>query len=313
MKKNIFHLGLLSLFFISFLIGFSCFYYFYRPVPKIIHYVWIGDKEMPERARKAIESWKKYAPDYVIKRHDETNCDINANPYVREAYGMGQYRYVSDWCRFTALYNEGGIYFDVDHYLNGSVDDLRETNLSFSFEDKNALSISGIAAAKSNQLIKNIIDFYQSKEHFDEISGPLLLTPLIFDFYPSLRRTGRFQRLGKQITLWPANYYMIDFGGSENKATHRYHAWAADSSKFGDYYYIVSEIFLNELAYHLQNGSSSDYLIPIKNDIYYKLNSKDRYKLRVLDNKCFEIKSILYKDNETYCPDNENIYLLQKE
>lgn len=55
-------------------------------IPKIIHYCWFGGKELPQLAKKCIESWKIYLPDYEIKEWNEENFDINQNEYVKEAY-----------------------------------------------------------------------------------------------------------------------------------------------------------------------------------------------------------------------------------
>ena len=40
-------------------------------IPKIIHFFWFGDKELPDRDKKNIETWKKYCPDYEIKLWNE--------------------------------------------------------------------------------------------------------------------------------------------------------------------------------------------------------------------------------------------------
>ena len=40
---------------------------------KIIHYCWFGGNPLPKMAKKCIESWKKYLPDFEIKQWDETN------------------------------------------------------------------------------------------------------------------------------------------------------------------------------------------------------------------------------------------------
>lgn len=55
-------------------------------IPKIIHYCWFGGKEVPQSAKKYIESWKKFLPGYEIKRWDESNFEVNAIKYTREAY-----------------------------------------------------------------------------------------------------------------------------------------------------------------------------------------------------------------------------------
>ena len=48
-------------------------------IPKIIHFCWFGDKKMPRMARKCLNSWKKYCPDYEIKLWNEENFDLDTN------------------------------------------------------------------------------------------------------------------------------------------------------------------------------------------------------------------------------------------
>lgn len=83
-------------------------------IPKVIHYCWFGDNPFPQSAIKCIDSWKKYFPDYEIKKWNEDNFDIEKFDYTREAYAAKKYAFVSDFARFWILYNYGGIYFDTD-------------------------------------------------------------------------------------------------------------------------------------------------------------------------------------------------------
>lgn len=83
-------------------------------IPKIIHYCWFGGKPLPPLAEKCIASWRKYMPDYEIRRWDESNFDVNIIPYTAEAYAARKYAFVSDYARFWILYKYGGIYFDTD-------------------------------------------------------------------------------------------------------------------------------------------------------------------------------------------------------
>jgi mannosyltransferase OCH1-like enzyme len=55
-------------------------------IPKVIHYCWFGGNPLPEEYVKYIDSWKKYLPDYEIKRWDESNFDFSTCDYAREAY-----------------------------------------------------------------------------------------------------------------------------------------------------------------------------------------------------------------------------------
>ena len=76
-------------------------------IPKIIHYCWFGGKPLPEEAKKCIDSWKKYLPDYEIKEWNESNFDINSIEYTAEAYEVRKYAFVSDYARYTLFYEHG--------------------------------------------------------------------------------------------------------------------------------------------------------------------------------------------------------------
>ena len=83
-------------------------------IPKVIHYCWFGRGELPPLAKKCLDSWKKYCPDYEIKEWNEDNFDLDSYPYVREAYDKRKFAFVTDVVRLYALYHEGGIYMDTD-------------------------------------------------------------------------------------------------------------------------------------------------------------------------------------------------------
>ena len=95
-------------------------------IPRVIHYCWFGRNPLPESAAKCIDSWKKFLPDCRIKEWNEDSFDIGIIPYTKDAYQAGKFAFVSDYARFWAIYNEGGIYFDVDLELIKPIDDLLE-------------------------------------------------------------------------------------------------------------------------------------------------------------------------------------------
>jgi len=93
-------------------------------IPKVIHYCWFGRKPLPPLAVKCIESWKKYFPDYEIKKWNEDNFNVNIIPYTAEAYAVKKYAFVSDYARFWILYHYGGLYFDTDVEVIRPMDDI---------------------------------------------------------------------------------------------------------------------------------------------------------------------------------------------
>lgn len=95
-------------------------------IPKIIHYCWFGGKPLPKLAKKCIESWRKYLPEYEIREWNESNFDVNMIPYTAEAYKMKKYAFVSDFVRLYVISNYGGLYFDTDVEIVRPIDDIIE-------------------------------------------------------------------------------------------------------------------------------------------------------------------------------------------
>lgn len=107
-------------------------------IPKIIHFCWFGGNPLPPLALECIASWRKYLPEYEIWQWSEgpldenenlkadriMTFDVNSIPYTAEAYKQRKYAFVSDYCRFVAMYEYGGIYFDTDVEVIKPMDDI---------------------------------------------------------------------------------------------------------------------------------------------------------------------------------------------
>lgn len=84
-------------------------------IPKIIHYCWFGQSEMPYIFQQYIDSWQELLPDYQMKMWSEDNFDVSSAPtYIRDAYKHKKYAFVADYVRLWALYHYGGVYMDTD-------------------------------------------------------------------------------------------------------------------------------------------------------------------------------------------------------
>lgn len=83
-------------------------------IPKTTHWCYLSNP-IPELVEKCLKTWKKYCPDYTIKRWDLTNIDFNELPkWCKVAYENKLYAFVADYIRVKAVYEEGGIYLDSD-------------------------------------------------------------------------------------------------------------------------------------------------------------------------------------------------------
>lgn len=122
-------------------------------IPKKIHYCWFGRKELPEKAKKCIASWKKYCPDFEIIEWNEDNIDVYQNPYTTYTYDNKRFAFLSDYLRLLIVYKEGGIYFDVDVEVVRSIDELLENQAFFGFETKDYINTGlGFGAEAGNAI-----------------------------------------------------------------------------------------------------------------------------------------------------------------
>ena len=133
-------------------------------IPKIIHYIWLGGKPLPKIAEKCIESWKKFCPDYEIKRWDESNLDLDKYQFVKDAIKNKKYAFASDVLRTEILYNYGGIYFDIDVELLKPIDEvLQDVDCVMGFETSNLVAPGLVMASiKNNQDLANILEVYKN-------------------------------------------------------------------------------------------------------------------------------------------------------
>jgi len=132
-------------------------------IPKIIHYVWVGKKTLPALAEKCIESWKKFCPDYEIRRWDETNFDISSNRYCKEAYEAKRFAFVSDYIRLYVLVHYGGVYMDTDVELIKPIDGFLVHQAFSGFEDERSVPTGIMACVKNFPLFCNLLSEYENR------------------------------------------------------------------------------------------------------------------------------------------------------
>ena len=217
-------------------------------IPKIIHYCWFGGKPLPKSAEKCIASWKKYLPDYEIKRWDESNFDVNAIPYTREAYAACKFAFVSDYARFWILYHYGGVYFDTDVEVIRPIDDIinRGGFLGVESNRNGIYTVNpglGFAATQGTAVIGEMVNLY-STFHFTNTDGASDLKNIVeitteYLSARGLRNTDEIQQCCG-FTIYPKDYFCpIDYDTRELKITentrtiHHYaESWVPRSTRF---------------------------------------------------------------------------------
>lgn len=191
-------------------------------IPKIIHYIWLGGKPLPKIAEKCIKSWKKYCPDYEIKRWDETNLDIDKYQFAKDAYDAKKFAFASDVLRTVILYNEGGIYLDIDVELLKPIDELVKVGNFGGFETSNLLAPGLIWTVEpGDNCIKEILNIYKVLK-FDENNCKTNTICAIFSNYFSekgLMLNNKTQKICN-YTFYSSEYFSpIDVITSKKKIT----------------------------------------------------------------------------------------------
>lgn len=211
-------------------------------IPKVIHYIWLGGKELPPIAKKCIASWQKYCPDYEIKRWDESNLDLNKYQFVKNSIAAKKYAFASDLLRTEILYKYGGIYFDIDVQLLKPIDNLLTHECFMGFESSKSIAPGLVmASVNGNKDLLNILDIYQNLQ-FDVSNLKNLTVCEIFTKYfeqQGLVRENKTQKINNTVFYSSEYFSPIDTITNKKKITkntysiHWYNAsWYTPKQKF---------------------------------------------------------------------------------
>ncbi len=199
-------------------------------IPKKIHYCWFGGNPLPDDAKKFINSWKKYCPDYEIIEWNESNFDININDYVKEAYQAKKWAFVTDYARLFIIYNYGGVYFDTDVEVIKNIDTFLKYSGFFAIETSGYIATGlGFGAKKNNKYVKKMLDEYNNihfkldNGKYDLTSCPVRNTKSVQNIFDKVMDKSKFEVID-DIAFLPKDYFCpIDFNtGNFNMTDNTY-------------------------------------------------------------------------------------------
>lgn len=180
-------------------------------IPKILHYVWLGNQDKPESVLKCIETWNKYLPDYQIIEWNEKNFDVENYAYCKEA-DERKYAFVSDFIRLEALKKTGGIYLDTDVEILSDFQNLLKNKSFLGFESIDKIGTAIIGAEKNTSWVGEILDKYMNKKfvnnkgEFDTTTNVEMITEYLFS-NRGLELNGESQNLKNQINIYSNDYF----------------------------------------------------------------------------------------------------------
>lgn len=130
---------------------------------RTINYCWFGRNELDENVQRCIQSWREYLPEYEIVEWNEDSYDVNANRYIREAYSMKKWAFVSDYARLDILYRYGGLYFDTDVELIRPIYDIIEAGPFVGCQKREVQEVNpglGMGVIPGMSIVKEFLDYY---------------------------------------------------------------------------------------------------------------------------------------------------------
>lgn len=179
---------------------------------KYIHYCWFGDKPLPKLAKKCIDSWKKFLPDYEIIKWSEENVDLDECPFIRDAYDQKAWAFVADYARTRALNEMGGIYFDTDMEVTKDISSLLEKGSFLGVEDTGNVNSAVWYEEKPNGFLSTtLLKKYRSFKKFEKekasfVSIPILITQILDDLGFD-KSNKNIQILDNNIYIYPRDYF----------------------------------------------------------------------------------------------------------
>ncbi|ULQ56470.1 hypothetical protein KJS94_17610 [Flavihumibacter rivuli] len=211
-------------------------------IPKIIHYCWFGDQELPEEYKTLIREWELQHPDWTIIKWSEENYHSEYT-YAENAKRNGNWANLSNLARLEILYKHGGVYLDTDMKVIKPLDNLIHHKVFLGFEegkegsDNFWVNNAILGSEKESQFIKYCIE--QLLSNFDgsepaSESSPQLTTKVLKQYY-NLRNFGN-QLLNEEVSIYETEFfYPIPWFNAKEvnnyqehitKNTHTVHMWA---------------------------------------------------------------------------------------
>lgn len=81
---------------------------------RILHRIYFGFDGKPDQFATYLETWKRELPDFKIMHWNAANLPMDGNDYVRRLYKEKDHAFLTDYFRWWALREYGGVYLDAD-------------------------------------------------------------------------------------------------------------------------------------------------------------------------------------------------------
>ncbi len=256
-------------------------------IPKIIHYVWVGEKQKPNHVLACINSWKKFCPNYEIIEWNEKNFDIEGHPFVKQAYEQKNWALMSDVIRVWALYHHGGIYLDTDLELVASIDELLKYDAFFCYETSYWFGSAVLGTIKGHLIFKRVLQRYHEvkpiKFHTNPLTVHAFTAALKYDYH--LIPNGKTNVIEPNISVLASDYFFPQHYMSgklkmsdHTRGIHYYSgSWHSSSQGRGQRFAIFFHKILGSYVFKIFERIVGDYFYHMLKKEYRLMDKKGDY------------------------------------
>jgi mannosyltransferase OCH1-like enzyme len=181
-------------------------------IPKLIHYVWIGGKPLPQRFKKNVQSWIKLNPGFEFILWNEDNIDFSQD-ILRVAYKQKKWSMISDYVRVSVINQYGGIYLDTDVFAIKSFEPLLQSSCFLGYQEDRYINVAVFGATPNHWLISRVHQYYLSLPPLEDdakIDYAIAFGPDIFNNILKeeklLQSTDEIVET-KDVTIFPRRYF----------------------------------------------------------------------------------------------------------
>jgi mannosyltransferase OCH1-like enzyme len=182
-------------------------------IPKIVHYVWVGPKSIPEEDQRRVDYWRTVLPDWEFRFWNNDTVNYESR-YLAQAYSVRAWNRVSDYTRMDALSRFGGVYLDTDIDLHRSLNPLLDNAAFLGFQTGDELPQSMVngavfGAEPGHWLPATIRDIFNNtldgRVNIGDYAGPGLITKVLRD--NGLTRYSDEITKVRDVTVYPKRYF----------------------------------------------------------------------------------------------------------
>jgi hypothetical protein len=200
-------------------------------IPRVFHWVWVGDSPLPDESRAWIAGWLDAHPGWSHRIWSDLNRPVLANEASYRAAQLPAQR--ADILRYEVVLRHGGVYLDTDMECLRSVESLIADAQAFVGEEEPArIGNSVFGAIAGHRWLEDVVsrlpESVAHHERIPEATGPGLLTRVTDDH--------------ADVTVFPPHIF-YPYGGHEPSraagpfpgafAVHRWQAsWLAPEDRF---------------------------------------------------------------------------------